>query len=57
LSKIRRKTLPPTGTYTRICKNELKREIAKGCMQMDQCIEEGRIPLFGYPLVCHSPIE
>jgi len=23
---------------------------------MDQCIDNGTIPMFGYPLVCYSPI-
>jgi len=22
---------------------------------MDECIDEGSVPLFGYPLVCFSP--
>jgi len=24
---------------------------------MDKCINEGKIPMFGYPLVCYSPID
>ena len=52
----KRSTLPPTGR-AKVDKAELKLQLVKGGMEMDECIDKGTLPVFGYPLVCYSPIE
>lgn len=30
--------------------------MAQGGQEMDRCVAQGKFPIFGYPLVCYSPI-
>ena len=30
--------------------------MAQGSEEMDRCVAHGKFPIFGYPLVCYSPI-
>lgn len=30
--------------------------MGQGGQEMDECVQEGKFPIFGYPLVCYSPI-
>ena len=34
----------------------LRHFMAQGSDEMDQCVSQGKFPVFGYPLVCYSPI-
>ena len=54
-TKTKRNSVPPTANAI-INQEELKKQIAIGSVQMDNCIEKGINPIFGYPLVLYSPI-
>ena len=53
-SRSKRITLPPTAN-ARVDRKELRKQLAKGSAEMDECITNGTLPIFGYPLVCYSP--
>ena len=50
-----RNALPPTGS-AKINTSQLKLLLAKSSLEMNNCVENGEIPVFGYPTVCFSPI-
>ena len=54
--KSKRDSLPPVGNNAKVNKDALKLRLAQGSLEMDECINEGSIPIFGYPLVCYSPL-
>ena len=50
-----RNSLPPTGTG-KVNLSELKNCISKSSLELDNCIQTGDIPIFGYPAICFSPV-
>ena len=50
-----RNSLPPTGTG-KVDLSELKNCISKSSLELDNCIQTGDIPIFGYPAICFSPV-
>ena len=54
--KSKRDSLPPVGRFNKVDLDALKLRLAQGSIEMDECINEGSIPIFGYPLVCYSPM-
>ena len=58
-SASKRDSLPPVFSNRRsgnIDKDTLKVLMGQGGQEMDECVREGKFPIFGYPLVCYSPI-
>ena len=49
-------TLPDTGAAN-INKKQLLRSFARSNCEMAYNIEKGTYPVFGYPLVCFSPVQ
>jgi len=55
VKNYKRTTLPPTKG-ARVDKRQLRIAIAKGGIELENHITEGHMPIFGYPMVCYSPI-
>lgn len=55
LKKCKRITLPPTKN-AKIDKNLLRKAIAQSSIEMEKYITTGFMPIFGYQLVCYSPV-
>ena len=53
--KYARDSVPPI-TNARIDKRNLKKLMGQGGLEMDKCVAQGKFPIFGYPLVCYSPV-
>jgi len=59
-SASKRDSLPSVfsnrGKPGNVDKDTLKVLMGQGGQEMDECVQEGKFPIFGYPLVCYSPI-
>lgn len=50
-----RNSLPNTGT-AKINRHELRKEFSRSSVELDRCIADGGMPIFGYPGICYSPL-
>ena len=48
-------TIPNLPQKANIDKKELKVKLVRSKLEMDNNVDEGTFPIFGYPLVCYSP--
>jgi hypothetical protein len=46
--------LPPTAN-AKVDLTELQTQLQKGSQEMEDCVDKGKIMIFGYPLMCYSP--
>ena len=49
-----KKSLPPTAN-AKVDLTELQTQLQKGSQEMEDCVDKGKIMIFGYPLMCYSP--
>ena len=53
--KVLRNSLPKIVSQ-KVDLQELRAKLAQGSKEMDNYVDVGKMPVFGYPLVCYSPV-